>query len=305
MKVSGMSPNPLQHLNSGHELIAAMNGEGPLALLRSSSETPMFAARWRHKNRMLSVRQAAQHILCYHESGTTAVHKYERGKLVGNRSTPGTFTFIPSDGTEWEIIGECQVTHIYIERSLIDGCVDQFASRRLDIEPFFSVDDPWLKGFFGMIIAECELYGTGTDSLLLSQCQTALVKHLLCRHGSLKMPGAGPAAVVSHAIAPARLRSVLDYIRDNLAKPMTLNELAGIACLSEYHFARRFKESTGYSPYQFVLYQRLSAAAELLAKENISVKAAAYRVGFSNSRHFSASFKAWSGKTPAEYKSVR
>lgn len=287
-----------------HQLIAHANGEGPLALLRGSGETPMFAARWRHRDRLIPVHQASQHILCYHETGTTQVHKFERDRLAGNRSMPGSVTFIPCDGTEWEIVGECQVVHVYLDPALIGDHARQLSSTRLEVEPFFSIADPWLQGFCRMVAAECDLDDGTCDSLLLSQSRLALVNHLLRRHacGQRRGPEREP---VSHAMPPARLRAVLDYMRAHLAQALTLKELADVACFSEYHFARCFKEATGATPYRYVLDLRLAAAAERLAGGRTPVKSVAQAVGFASSRHFSAAFKAWCGKTPLEYRKDR
>jgi AraC family transcriptional regulator len=280
------------------DVIAHANGSGPLALLRGGS-TSVFAARWQHEDCRLPVAGAAQNILCYHESGTTCVDKYEDGKLTGTRSVVGTVTFIPSDGTVWEIHGECRVLHVYLESALISDCAAQLDSPRAEVASFFSEHDPWLSGFFKMIAAECELYGNEVDSLLLSQSQNALVGHLLRWHAS---PGAPAARQPSQAIAPRRLRAVLDYIQANLSQAMTLKELAGVACLSEYHFARCFKEATGSSPYRFVLDRRIAAAADMLTNQDLPIKAIAHAVGFANGRHFSASFKASLGKSPIDYR---
>jgi AraC family transcriptional regulator len=286
-----------------HELIAQANGEGPLALLKGG-DAPMFAARWRHRDRLIPVHQASQHILCYHETGTTQVHKFERGRLAGNRSTPGSLTFIPCDGTEWEIVGECQILHVYLDPALIGDHARQLSSDRLEVNPFFSITDPWLQGFCRMVAAECDLYDGTCDSLLLSQSRLALVNHLLHWHASSR-PRSAARPPVAHAMPPARLRAVLDYMQANLARSLTLKELADVACFSEYHFVRCFKQATGATPYRYLLDLRLAAAAERLAKDTAPIKSIAQAVGFANSRHFAAAFKAWCGKAPLEYRQDR
>jgi AraC family transcriptional regulator len=284
----------------GPDLIARANGSGPLALLKGDGAS-MFAARWQHEDCSLPVHGAAQNILCYHESGTTCIDKYEDGRLVGNRSQVGTVTFIPCDGTEWTVNGECRVMHVYLEPTLIAECAEQFGMPHGGIAPFFSAYDAWLSGFFRIIAAECELYGSEADSLLLSQSRLALVRHLLRWHGDPDRPAAAASRQAVQSIAPRRLRAVLDYIQANFSRALTIKELADIACLSEYHFARCFKEATGCAPYRFVLDKRMAAAADLLVNADLPVKSIALAVGFTNSRHFSASFKASFGKSPLDY----
>ena len=287
-----------------HELIARANGEAPISLL-CGGEVPTFAARWRHRNCTIPVHNASQHILCYHEAGTTSVHRYEHGRLTGSRSTIGSLTFIPSDGTEWEIKGECQIMHVYIDPLLVREQAAQLGMQSAEIHPFMSAEDPWLQGFFGMLAAECEHYSGSRDSLLLSQSKAMLVHHLLRRHSHAGPQRSRTSEQAHMALAPARLRAVIDHIQAHLAAPLTLKELADIACMSEYHFARRFKAETGSSPYQFVLNQRISAAASLLAQDHEPIKAIAQKVGFVNSRHFSTAFRKWSGQTPLAYRQGR
>ncbi|WP_322008006.1 helix-turn-helix domain-containing protein [Paraburkholderia tropica] len=283
---------------SGPDLIASANGSGPLARLRGSDQS-LFAARWHHEDCRLPVTGAAQNILCFHESGTTNVDKYEDGKLAGTRSVVGTVTFIPCDGTVWEIHGECQVLHVYLAPSLIAECAAQLDAPRTAIASFFSQYDPWLAGFFKMLAAECELYGDEVDSLLLSQSQSVLIAHLLRWHAR---PGEQQSPRTAQTIAPRRLRAVVDYMQANLSKSMTLKELADLACLSEFHFARCFKDATGSSPYRYLLERRIATAAGLLTTDDRPIKTIAYAVGFSSARHFSASFKATLGKSPLEYR---
>lgn len=261
----------------------------------------IFAARWRHQDCVIPVHDAGQSILCFHECGTSQVNKYERGRQVGNYSEPGSLTFIPCDGTEWEILGECQVLHVYLDQSLIVDCALDISSSRLEINPFFSISDKWLQGYFRMLLAECEMYGGEVDSLFLSQSRVALVQHLLRWHSSVHALPRSQSGL-SDSIPPVRLKAVLDYIQSNIDQPVTLKDLADVACFSEYHFARCFKEAIGMTPYRFVLNKRLAAAADQLSTGRLPIKVVAQSVGFPNSRHFSASFKAWSGKMPNEYR---
>jgi AraC-like DNA-binding protein len=63
-----------------------------------------------------------------------------------------------------------------------------------------------------------------------------------------------------------RLRRVLDYISDHIADEVTVEELARVACLSTFHFARMFRLTIGVSPHRYVSRLRLeNAMAEIAA----------------------------------------
>ena len=57
-----------------------------------------------------------------------------------------------------------------------------------------------------------------------------------------------------------RLKRVVAHIEDNLAEDLSLEDLAGIAAMSPYHFARAFKAATGASPLQYVIGARIDRA---------------------------------------------
>ncbi|MCV2219124.1 helix-turn-helix domain-containing protein [Thauera sp. Sel9] len=61
----------------------------------------------------------------------------------------------------------------------------------------------------------------------------------------------------------------------------------------------------GVTPYRFLINKRMSIAAERLRSERFPIKVIAQDVGFSSSRHFAVSFKAWSGKSPTDYREER
>ncbi len=61
-----------------------------------------------------------------------------------------------------------------------------------------------------------------------------------------------------------RIDRVVDYIQRNLELELSVKQLAGIACFSEFHFSRIFKEQMGESVYRFIKRLRLEKAAELL-----------------------------------------
>ena len=83
----------------------------------------------------------------------------------------------------------------------------------------------------------------------LSPIEASTLEHLLAAH----IVGGTGARRGSGTLAPTSLQRVLDRIEDELDQPLTLDQLAGQACLSAFHFARSFKRSTGMTPHKYVL----------------------------------------------------
>ena len=104
-------------------------------------------------------------------------------------------------------------------------------------------------------------------------------------------------------LSARRLRAVLRYIREHLHATLTLRDLAAVAHLSPYHFARRFKESTGLSPHRYIIARRIERAKELLrGEEELTLAQVAARAGFWDQGHFTRHFKRLVGVTPRRFR---
>jgi transcriptional regulator GlxA family with amidase domain len=110
------------------------------------------------------------------------------------------------------------------------------------------------------------------------------------------------AAVPRGGLAPGALRRVREHVERHIAHALDVTELAAIAGLSESHFSRAFKQSTGMSPHRYVLGRRVRVAAELLRDTAYLVADIALAVGFSDQSHFTRRFAAIMRETPGAFR---
>ena len=103
-------------------------------------------------------------------------------------------------------------------------------------------------------------------------------------------------------IEDRRLKRVMAHIGDNLVEDMSLKDLAGLAAMSPYHFARAFKVATGVSPLQYVINSRIDRAKVLLTTTNLSVSEIAFRTGYADPGRFGRHFKNRVGVTPGAFR---
>jgi AraC family transcriptional regulator len=104
-------------------------------------------------------------------------------------------------------------------------------------------------------------------------------------------------------LSQARLRAVVEYIEEHLDASPSLEQMAAVARLSVYHFARQFKAATGLPPHQFVILRRVERAKELLqAGADLSLAEVALRAGFSDQSQFARHFKRLVGVTPGQFR---
>ena len=97
-----------------------------------------------------------------------------------------------------------------------------------------------------------------------------------------------------------RVSPILDYIRDNLTEPLTLDQIANEFYISKHYLCRIFKTATGFSVMEYIIYSRVLRARQLL-KEGVSVQQAGERSGFSDNSHFIRTFGHLTGTSPGRY----
>jgi RpiB/LacA/LacB family sugar-phosphate isomerase len=103
-------------------------------------------------------------------------------------------------------------------------------------------------------------------------------------------------------LPPWRLQRVFAYIRENLAREVSVAQLAKTVGMSQYYFSKLFKMSTGTTPHQYVMRQRVERAQELLGDQGIALVNVATQVGFETQSHFTSVFRHIVGITPKRYR---
>ncbi|HCA10931.1 MAG TPA: AraC family transcriptional regulator [Marinobacter adhaerens] len=97
-------------------------------------------------------------------------------------------------------------------------------------------------------------------------------------------------------VSPEVVRS---YILNNLHRKITVEEMAGKACLSVSRFHEVFRDAAGITPHQFLLQTRLEQASELLVSTSLSVSEISYRTGFSSQSALTNALRKYKGTTPS------
>jgi AraC family transcriptional regulator len=106
-----------------------------------------------------------------------------------------------------------------------------------------------------------------------------------------------------HVLNNRLLGRLLEYIEDHLADDFSVSDLSQAAGGSATEVTSRFRAATGYSPWQFVLRQRIERAKNLLTSTQLTMTEIALACGFSSSQHFATVFKKQVGTTPSVFRS--
>lgn len=94
---------------------------------------------------------------------------------------------------------------------------------------------------------------------------------------------------------------LIKYMRQNINREVTLEELSGITGLSRFYLSKAFKEITGYPVIGYFNKMKIDKAKELLVEGNKKVKEVAYELGYANEFYFSRTFKRIEGISPSEF----
>ena len=99
-----------------------------------------------------------------------------------------------------------------------------------------------------------------------------------------------------------RMMKVLSYVSANLCEPITLDQLASVACVSTPYLVRLFRATFGTTPLQYINKKKIEKAQITLITEDLPCKEIAYKLGFSDASYFIRLFKKITGLTPQEYR---
>lgn len=103
-------------------------------------------------------------------------------------------------------------------------------------------------------------------------------------------------------IAEERVSRAMAYINAQLARPLSVEELADHCSLSVSRLLHLFHEHTGMSPRRYLEQQRMQQAAHLLQYTCLSAAEIAFKLGFDKPSYFSSRFHRWSGKSPTQFR---
>jgi AraC family transcriptional regulator len=139
----------------------------------------------------------------------------------------------------------------------------------------------------------------GQELIVGAIVEHALV-HTLRRYANVRRP---ENLELSRAgLVDRRIRLAVELMHAHMHRDLSLEEIAGAAHLSPFHFSRLFKKLTGATPHAYLASLRAARARDLLAETDLSVTEVGARVGYMSSSHFSKAFRQSAGISPRAYR---
>ncbi|RBL79645.1 AraC family transcriptional regulator [Streptomyces cavourensis] len=239
-----------------------------------------------------------------HHTLSLYLHGGEKSFRVGHplHGGAGKFCVLPAEHySRWCMNDTVHFLHLYIAPERLA----REAVMRLDCEPrTLELRDRTYIHDESLTDVCQTLLGTDwaapADRLAASSAAETVLHHLLNQGVTRRT-----AVPARGGLAPAVRRRVMDYVDAHLADALTLDELARVAALSTYHFARMFHASFGEPPHAWVRARRLAHARGLLAAAKGDLAGIAQASGFGNASHLSRVFRDAVGVTPGQYRAAR
>src|SRR5258706_12158720 len=103
-------------------------------------------------------------------------------------------------------------------------------------------------------------------------------------------------------LAPHKLQQVLSLIEDRIPEPIGIRDRASEVRMSQFHFARMFKEAMGDPPHEYITRVRMERAKRLLSASDLPLRLVATSAGYQTQAHFTGVLHKRVGRTPRTFR---
>ncbi len=268
-------------------------------------------AKWNgvrvHRARVLPGR-LVEHANPFHEvninlGGRLTTEKISaNGTFVRTKGAAGNLCFTPAGqliGAVWES------TLDNLGISLDPNFVRQTAAENRFNQSFeftetYKKEDSLIQHIGLALLAESESE-TPAGKLYAESLVQTLTLHLLKNYSTAYLKPEN----IHGGLSGYKLRRVTEFINAKLEEDLSLAEIAAVADLSQFHFARAFRVSTGSTPQQYLMRQRIERAKQLLAKNDLPIIEISLQTGFKNQSHFTTLFRKYTKFTPKLWRELK
>jgi AraC family transcriptional regulator len=208
------------------------------------------------------------------------------------------------EGRAWSLSTlPTQILNLHLSRELVSRVAQEVVGvelARLELIDQVGFQDPLLSQVALALWRELD-QPAPAGSLYAQSAAQLLAVHLV-RHYSESRARLRAVPPPPHGLTERQLQHLLEFIREHLSEPLSLDTLAQQVGFSPYHFARLFRQAMGASLHQFVLRQRLQRAQQLLEQTELPLAQVALACGFAHQSHLTKMFKEQVGCTPRAYR---
>ena len=211
----------------------------------------------------------------------------------------GDVAIIPAGVNHWQKI-ETEVAEVIIltiePKVITDLALEAVNPEKIELLPTFARQDPLIQHL--ALNIKADLDSESYDRMYVESLYRSLSLHLLKNYSTRNFV----LPEQTNGLSRRKLKQAIEYINDNLDRKINIHDIAKEIDISNYYFCRMFHASTGITPYQYVLRQRVTKAKQLLESSKLSLSDIAYECGFSSHSQMTQHFRKQTGITPKAYR---
>lgn len=211
-------------------------------------------------------------------AGTTTICKFNQARRLEMRNS-----------TSFAIV--------LLRSEILEQALHDRRQPRVELQERYHLQDETTRHLIEVLLHE-KRQGFQSGAFFLDSVTVALASYLI-RYYSADSP---VRANLVGGMTPSALRRCIALMEAHLEGDLRLDELAREAGLSTSHFIRSFRQSTGKTPYQFLLERRVERAQTLMRGSCASLTEIAKLSGFADQHHLARVFRHIAGITPSNYR---
>ncbi|HIK03756.1 MAG TPA: helix-turn-helix transcriptional regulator [Trichormus sp. M33_DOE_039] len=289
-----MQPNVLENLS--RQIIPAP----PVLTSKEAGWQNVFLAYYQHPGAEVHQHNIPFHILEVIDPTSSSDHERRLDNKFLSYKLRGSETcFCPAHTNHWTSWQEqLNFTVLVFEPKLFTQlATETLNGKQIEFIPQWQIFDPVIQTITSVLKADLDA-GCPTGRLYGESFAMALMTHLIKRFTISNFDN------FQHygELPKHKLKTVLDYIQANLAEDITLENLAEVAGISQFYFARLFKKSMQLPPHQYIIRQRIELAKQLLHKPEYNITEVALECGFAHPTHLSRHFRRLVGMSPSDFR---
>lgn len=221
------------------------------------------------------------------------------GMRIGGTQQSGNVCVLPSGLAHTARLEDpCEQLALYLDPSLVRRAASEsLKSGNFEVAERCTRSDGVISSIGMALLGELESEGL-SGRLYAESLANVLAVHLL-RHYSTGTDG---VQHIRGGLSAQRLRHVMEFVAENYSQDIRLSQLAEVAGMSSFHFAREFKRTTGTTPHQYLIKFRIERAKALLGEGEMPLIEVGLQSGFSHQSHFTRLFRRLTGTTPQSYR---
>jgi AraC family transcriptional regulator len=244
---------------------------------------------------------ARHHLLSFHLAGGRA-HRLDRQGRQGCVGRAGLTTVLPAEASSrWKTDAPIRALNFAVSHaSLVALAVEAFDydHGNLEVRDEYFVPDLAVSNLVHMIRQQLLLahHPIATE---IDAWGNLIGMHLIRTYSNLPCKAVEPSV---ERLSATQRRRAIDFMQDHLDRNVSLHDIAKALGMTQFRFARAFRNATGVSVHQSLVDMRISRARELLSQTEHPLAEVAYACGFASQSHMTSWFRRKHGLTPRQFR---